>query len=116
MRLVSTIVEWIVIILNIPMYAIAFPIMSWHDRKTTQRLATMVCPWCKNSLALITQNDIQDCGVRLRLTSSTQALWDRLPSTQVSCPSCKKEICFDRQDRTTSCDLSDAIIPKKQTN
>jgi len=88
--------------------------MTWGDRKAARQIATMACPWCDHPLESITRHDLNHCGVRLRLTAGTRVIWDRLPTRSLSCPSCSKDICFDRKLRTTACDRSDAITRRSQ--
>ena len=115
MRPLSKLIDLIVVTMCLPMYAVAIPLMVWADSKAARRIAAMTCPWCHKQLDAITRHDITNCGVMLRLAPGTRVIWDRLPTRSMSCPSCSKEICFDRKLRPTACDRSDAITKRSHS-
>ena len=109
MQLLKTIVEFVVVTICLPFYAIIFPIMRWGDGRAAKQIASMNCPHCESMMSSITWRDLKPCMVRLRITAGTKVVWDRMPQRAVMCPACNKQICFDRKLRYTACDMSDAI-------
>lgn len=110
MRLLSIIVEIVVVTICMPFYAVVLPIMHWANIRAAKQISMMNCPHCKVLMSTITWRDLEPCGVRLRITSGTKLNWDRMPRYAVVCPACNQRICFDGSFCFTDCNLSDALV------
>ena len=103
--------DLLVVILSLPMYAITIPVMIVVNRWAASKIAMLDCPTCERSLSSIMARDVRYVPRELG-TSAVAIDWDRKPSRVILCPYCSEQICFDRNFRPTACDGSDAIIKK----
>lgn len=110
MRLLSMCIEVAVVALCLPFYAITAPLFLLHERRIAERLRARRCPRCGAGFENIGRKDISRVGAMLRLAPGTRILWDRLPCYGLTCPTCGREVCFDRHLRVTACDRTDAIV------
>lgn len=102
-------IEAFVVVLCLPFYAIAWPVMTWHDVKKAKILAQRECPHCHKLMSGLCRGDIQMMGIRLKITAGTTVDWERLPRTKLRCPHCGEHSCVDSKLRFTSCNQSDFI-------
>ena len=113
MSVLTNLILAVVLILCLPLFVFAFSnYLRWQANIAAERISPQTCPNCAKSLSGITGTDLNNGGVRLRLSPGTKVKWDRLPTWSLRCPSCSELICFDREFRPTACDLSDAIKRK----
>lgn len=109
MSLPMRILDLVVLVLCLPFYAIAIPLIKFGDWRFLRRLLGSACPHCGARLEGLTTERVNRCGIKLALTKGANVRWDRLPYRRIRCSACQIDICYDQLCRTTACDMSDAF-------
>ena len=105
----ARIVEIMIVMLCIPLYAVAWPFMVLGKRKAHRELAAQSCPFCNSELTGVKIGDLKEECIKLALKPDAVVFWDGVPQWSLTCPNCNTQICFDRNLQPTACDLSDAF-------
>ena len=109
MSVLVAILEFVILVLCLPFYILAWPLMRAESVKIASSINGNTCPHCDAIIEGRCHKAIQPCGVKLTLRSGPQIDRDRLPKWSIVCPACGERVCFDRMFVVTSCDIGEHI-------